>query len=236
MKALTTCARWRWQAAAFGAVVFLAGCATDSVSDRRMARYRPETGGRRVGRWTSQGQSPESVTNAPPDSPWSRPLKKGDRITLIIQLTGDRLPEQRNDVVDDKGCVNFWRLGAMKIEGKTTSEAESLVEEAYRASDLLKDPSITIILQEDQYYVTGEVRKPGPYQIRGDVTLGQAIAVAGGPTEYAKLTDVKVKRKDGSGTRILQFDLKKIQQGELPDPHIQPDDLVEVGRTWVGLP
>ncbi|MDI6774145.1 MAG: SLBB domain-containing protein [Verrucomicrobiota bacterium] len=240
MNAPTTSGRWRGRTAATIAVFsLLAGCATDSISDRRLARYRPDSGGRRVGRWGSTGFAGTSAapsTNQPPDNAvWLRPLKKGDRITLIIQLTSSRLPEQRSDMIDGAGSINLWLIGAVKIEGKTTSEAEALIEKAYREGKFFSAPSVTVTVQEDQYYVQGEVRRPGPYLLRGDVTLRQAIAAAGGPTEFADLGDVKIKRKDRTGQKVIRFDVKKIDKGKEPDPPIQPDDLVEVGRTWVGL-
>ncbi len=210
----------------------LAGCAVLHRPDsRRLPRYRPDVEGRRVARWIPTASSPGVERPAA----WSRPLRKGDRLTLLLQLEGGKPPEQRSDMVDDTGCINLWRIGPVKIEGRTTSEAARLIEKAYRDGQIYTHPSVTIVLQEDQYYVQGEVRRPGSYSLRGDVTLRQAIASAGGFSEFADLTDVKIKRVGPEGQTVLRFDVKKIDKGKEIDPLIQPNDLIEVGRTWVGL-
>ncbi len=63
-----------------------------------------------------------------------------------------------------------------------------------------KDVVMIPIDQTLNVFVYGEVRTPGviPYLSSKKITLLQAIAQAGGPTEWAKKTKVVIKRKDRS--------------------------------------
>lgn len=48
--------------------------------------------------------------------------------------------------------------------------------------------------EQIKIYVSGPVAKPGQYSVDKDISLLAAIAVAGGPTEYADLNKIKIQR------------------------------------------
>ena len=79
-------------------------------------------------------------------------------------------------------------------------------------------------------YVYGEVNSPGAisYLASKRITLIQAIAQAGGTTEWAKKSKVVIKRKDkGSGKEIkIPVDLRKLISGKLSDIVLEEGDVV----------
>ena len=58
-------------------------------------------------------------------------------------------------------------------------------------------------------FVTGEVNKPGPVPlINGRISVLQALAVAGGFTDFANKKDIRVLRKGATGMQTLRFNYK----------------------------
>jgi polysaccharide export outer membrane protein len=76
----------------------------------------------------------------------------------------------------------------------------------------MKDPVVTVIVVETApqvVYVTGEVNKPGALALaNGRMSIVQAIAMAGGFTDFAKRKDVLVQRKTDKGMETLHFNYK----------------------------
>jgi polysaccharide export outer membrane protein len=69
----------------------------------------------------------------------------------------------------------------------------------------VQEPRVTVIVREvnsSRVFVTGEVAHPGAYPLRGRVSLLQAIALAGGFTDFANSDGIVVIRTDGKGGQI----------------------------------
>lgn len=102
-------------------------------------------------------------------------------------------------------------------------------------TNLMLQPKDEIIVPFDQQltvYVYGEVRNPGAIQFMESkkITLLQAVAQAGGLTEWANAVQVLVKRKDAKTGKDLNYwyNLKKIINGSKPDVYLQDGDVVVV--------
>ncbi len=102
-------------------------------------------------------------------------------------------------------------------------------------ANILLQPKDEIIVPFDQQltvYVYGEVKNPGAIQFMESkkITLLQAVAQAGGLTEWANAVQVLVKRKDPKTGKDLNYwyNLKKIINGSKPDVYLQDGDVVVV--------
>jgi polysaccharide biosynthesis/export protein len=99
-------------------------------------------------------------------------------------------------VVQPDGQIGLREANSVSIAGKTVAEASSLIAAAYKG--ILKDPKVSILLKNflvPSYYATGEVGKPGRYDLRSNTTLLQAITESGGLLdERAKQTQVVIFR------------------------------------------
>ena len=92
-------------------------------------------------------------------------------------------------------------------------------------------PGDTIIVRKaDIVYVVGDVAKPSGLMMEaGNLTVLQAVALAGGTTRTAKLSGAKILRKGpGGGMTETPVELKKILQAKAPDLQLQPDDILVV--------
>jgi protein involved in polysaccharide export with SLBB domain len=77
-------------------------------------------------------------------------------------------------------------------------------------------------------YVIGAVAKPGPLFVRSGMNLSQAIAAAGGLAKNAAGQQVKLFRREGRETRIIEADLARIKVDASKDPVLAPFDIIEV--------
>ena len=84
----------------------------------------------------------------------------------------------------------------MKPSGRTPDEvAQQLTKEFGR---VLHEPRVTVIVREvnsARIFITGEVTRPGVYPVRSSMSLVQAIALAGGFTEFANREGIRVIRQ-----------------------------------------
>lgn len=81
------------------------------------------------------------------------------------------------------------------------------------------------------YFIGGAITDPGQKGFHSGLTLTQAILAAGGTTRFAG-SEVKVSRTGADGRLVTtKYNLKKIEEGKIPDPVLQPGDRVEVSRS-----
>ena len=142
--------------------------------------------------------------------------------------------------VDNKGTVNLPLVQEVRVAGLTVSEAERTVESAYREGRFLRNPQVTITVVDyapRQVTIGGKVNSPGRYPIPLDssMTLLELIGKAGGFTDTAKGTAVRVTRiKPDGSTDIQVFDVqsilraKKGARAEDSSLVLEPDDIVYV--------
>jgi polysaccharide export outer membrane protein len=113
-------------------------------------------------------------------------LRKGDTFDLDFALS----PEFNQTVaVQPDGYITLKGAGSIFVEGQTVPELTETVKAAYAKT--LHDPVIAIALKdfEKPYFIaSGQVSKPGKYDLRSDLTVTEAVAIAG---YEAKLLNVK---------------------------------------------
>ena len=79
-------------------------------------------------------------------------------------------------------------------------------------------------------YMVGDLTRPGGYQVEHNdrLTLLDAVALAGGPTQTSKLWDARLIRRSEAGREELKVDLKKILYGGGPDMLLADGDILYV--------
>jgi polysaccharide export outer membrane protein len=118
------------------------------------------------------------------------------------------------------------------------------VEEAHKAiltvaSDRLNQPEVTVLLKDyvrPYFVVAGEVGHPGRFDMRGDITALQAIAMAGGFKDSSKHSQVLLIRKFNAETaEVKSIDMKAMaRKGKaLEDPSLKPGDILLVPQNVV---
>jgi polysaccharide biosynthesis/export protein len=148
----------------------------------------------------SVGCAHEARTVPGPVQP--EPYRIGREDVLDISVWRD--PELSKVMpVRPDGYVSLPMVGDVAAAGKTPTE---LAEEIKgKLTPYVQEPRVTVSIKEvnsARVYVTGEVAHPGAYPLRGRVSVLQAIALAGGFTDFADRDGMKVLRKGQQAGQI----------------------------------
>jgi polysaccharide biosynthesis/export protein len=135
--------------------------------------------------------------------------------------------------VQPDGRISLREVEPVRVLGKTLPEAEALIAAAYRG--ILNKPVVSVLLQDflkPSFYASGEVGRPGRYEILSDITLIQALSEAGGLlNERARKKEIVVFRPQGNGTYESKIiDVKQLLEAKGPeeDYAILPGDVIWV--------
>ena len=156
----------------------------------------------------------------------------GTQDLIEVQVLG--IQDLRREArVNAKGMIGLPLIGAVRVQGLTSAEAEALIGGLY-SKNYLQNPEVSVFVKEftrQNVTIDGAVGKPGIYPLKGPTTLLQALANAGGQGSLTDLTDVVLFRMDEGERRAIKFDVSKIRAAEAPDPLLQPGDLIMVNRS-----
>ncbi|WP_170935381.1 polysaccharide biosynthesis/export family protein [Sphingopyxis indica] len=136
--------------------------------------------------------------------------------------------------VDASGNILFPLIGQVAVAGKTSTELSSSIAERL-GERYLVDPQVSTIVStsaSQNVTVEGAVQKPGVFPLQGPTTLLQAMAMAEGPTQTAKLGEIIVFRRKEDGVYAAQFNLDDIRKGRAANPEILGSDIVVVGNSF----
>ena len=131
-------------------------------------------------------------------------------------------------VVRPDGKLSLPLIGELDAKGKNAVQLELEVKK--KLLTYMAEPVVTVIVKEVNYpkiAVLGKVHKPDVYKIRQKTTVLDAIALAGGFTDYAKRDKVLVIRNDSLHQQKIEVDLKH-PGGDSELIYLQPSDTVYV--------
>ena len=169
------------------------------------------------------GAGPENVVT-PPGSPEYK-LVQGDK--LRIEVYKDSQLSQSVQIRPD-GKITLPLLGDIEADGKTPIQLRDVITSQLKT--YMTNPVVTVIVVETKpslAYVTGEVNHPSAVQLQDDqLTVLQAIALAGGLKDFADSKNIKIIRKSGKGN-ITNFNYKEAIRGGAP-VYIHAGDTVVV--------
>jgi polysaccharide export outer membrane protein len=204
-----TLKKWAW----LPAVIALAGC-------RAVDPYAPLPGGG-SGSGTGSFNDPGMVMDTT-----NYTLRVGDQLTVsFFDITPSIQPI--TDQIKEDGTITLIYNEKFQAAGKTVSELQTIVHDRY-VPNYVKYMTVNISPMNRSYTVSGEVRAGNSFAYPGHMTVLQAIANAGGFTDYAKKRKVKVTRADDR-----QFTVNCVKALDNPDLNIEifPGDTIYVPQT-----
>jgi polysaccharide export outer membrane protein len=154
-------------------------------------------------------------------------LRVGDQLMITYSGTvSDKILPDHVETIKEDGTITPPLLSPVIAAGKTLGGLQSELQTNY--DKLFNHLTVTVVPQGRFYYVSGEVRKPGPEPYLGETDIIKAIAAAGDFTDFAKKTNVKITRADG---RIEYVNVQKIfDEPQSFDVPIYPGDKIFVKR------
>jgi protein involved in polysaccharide export with SLBB domain len=150
-------------------------------------------------------------------------LGEGDVVKITVYDNADLTTVER---ISDSGIIHFPLLGIVRIGGLTISQATNVIA-ARLADGYIISPQVNIFLQEyktSKVYITGEVKKADAYKYEAGMTLLRLITIAGGFSDKAANTRVKIIRKVNNKEVVLE-------RVKMDEP-ILPGDVVVVPESF----
>ena len=168
----------------------------------------------------------------PPGQFVAEDYKIGPQDLLEVQVYG--LEGLKRDVrVNSRGVITLPLIGTVPVGGLTSQEAEELIRASYE-KDYLRNPQVSLFIKEytsQRITVEGAVNRPGVYPIKGQTSLLQAIAIAGGQGALSDMTQVLLFRVADGEKKTMKYDVMKIRSGEMDDPMLFNEDVIVVNRS-----
>jgi polysaccharide export outer membrane protein len=129
--------------------------------------------------------------------------------------------------VDRNGQVQLPTVGKVKVQGLTVNEAQELVQR--KINDFFTNATVILKLVSYRVSVLGDVRNPGAYFIyNNQVTIMEALAMAGGPNEFADKSHITLMRQSDRGIQALYVDLSRTDILSSEYYYLLPNDVVYV--------
>ena len=129
----------------------------------------------------------------------------------------------RTVTVRPDGKISLPLIGELAVSGLTAPSAQRLI--AQRLTEYVSQPQVTVIVQEVKsktFVIVGKVAKPGSYELGKPTTVLEAIAIAGGVLDFAKVSKISIiRRREGGPSETLHFDYKKVIKGRNPEQNVE---------------
>jgi polysaccharide export outer membrane protein len=154
-----------------------------------------------------------------------------------LLLTFPLSPELNQTVtVQPDGYINLQTVGSLHVQDMTVPELVGALKTAY--AGVLHDPIIDVDLEDYQkpfFTVSGQVNKPGQYDLRSDLTVAEALAVAGGMLPTAKTQILLYHRASQDWFEVSKVDMKDILRGKgvNEDATLHPGDMIFVPEKFI---
>lgn len=153
------------------------------------------------------------VNDLPPEqlAPVASPLKVGDQLSIFVR---DQPTLSGEQTISADGTILAAMLGRIPAAGRTVAELSAELTKRY--APVIKQPAATVALvgrRPLSVSVVGEVRSAGPFELLPKAGVLDALASAGGPTEFADTGAVFVVRRGERPVRV-RFDYDRLAAGD----------------------
>jgi polysaccharide export outer membrane protein len=127
----------------------------------------------------------------------------------VIEVYVWKEPELSRAVpIRPDGKIALPLAGEIQAEGRTPKQLEADIAKAL--APLVRDPRVSVIVRDvngRRVFVAGMVTRPGSFPLRSEMTVLQALALAGGLQEFADRGEIRILRADGTSYTVSYDDL-----------------------------
>ena len=150
----------------------------------------------------------------------------------VLQINVWHEPEASvaSTVVRTDGLISLPLIKEISAAGLSPAELEKLITE--KLSKQIRNADVTVLVKEihsEKIYLIGALKKEAQLILKSPLTVLQAIAEAGGLTDYAKRSKIYVLRQEKSKQLRFPFDYPAVLRGE----HMEQNILLRPGDTIV---
>ena len=137
----------------------------------------------------------------------------------------------RSVPVRPDGKISLPLINDIQAAGLTPTQLSMVITERLRK--FLADPQVTVIVRainSRRIYLVGEVARAGAFPMLPNMTIMQALASAGGFTQFANLKGIYVLRNENGRQIKIPFNYKEAIKGSRPEENVllKPGDTIVV--------
>lgn len=146
-------------------------------------------------------------------------LHAGDSISVSVWKEVDL---QRKVTIRPDGRFSFPLAGEVQAAGRSADDVRVDIEA--RLKKYIPEPVVTVTVEDvagNRVYVIGQVNKPGMFVMNPQLTVLQALTLAGGTTPFAKLDSISVLRGYGASQQTLPFRYSQVVEGKSLQQNIE---------------
>ncbi len=158
-------------------------------------------------------------------------INAGDLLEITVFGEADL---SRTVRVGEDGSFSYPLLEKIQANGLSPHQLETNLA-GFLREYLVKPEVIVFIKEYSKISVLGQVKKPGSYEIRGRMTVTQAIALAGGFTDIAYWNGTRVVRTVGGKEEVIKVPVGEIlsEGARLQDIELKPNDIIVVPESLI---
>ena len=123
------------------------------------------------------------------------------------------------------GTITMPLVGDLKAAGETPTTLKNRIKAQLQAYVRMQGTEVTVAVKAWRSYrftIQGEVSKAGVFSADSYITVGDALALAGGLTRFAKRNEITLTRKDPKTGQVrhIPLDYESLASGKRPDMNI----------------
>src|SRR5579864_345119 len=185
-----------------------------------------------TGAAAAPSSSPVPPTAVAPDN---YVLGAGDQVEITVFGQPDLTTTA---TIRPDGMIALPLVKEVKAAGRTAPQLEAELTGLYRK--YLRAPSISVAVRQFQMnhiYVMGEVAKPGRYDLTDNMTVLDALTLAGGTTDMANLDGTHIARKEDGKSKAIAVKMNQVMLGKdaAQNLKLENGDLVYIPRRGLNL-
>jgi polysaccharide export outer membrane protein len=182
---------------------------------------------------SAASQAPLSVPPSATVAATPYRINPGDELEVLV-WGDERL--QRSVLVLPDGTFAFPLVGQVNAAGRLPSEIERVIVTGLQPQYKGPVPQVTVSVKKPsgyQFSVIGKVRNPGTFTPGRYVNALEALAIAGGPAEFANTANSRVIRKSGDQLFVVPVRLQDALRGDTARLNSNEIPRIQSGDTLV---
>ena len=133
--------------------------------------------------------------------------------------------------ISPDGTIDYPLIGNIVVSGLDPQEIAVLIGKKLVEGKFLKNPQVSVLVKEyksKKIHILGQVKNPGTFPYQDNMSVVQAVTLAGGFTPIAHENKTTITRKIEGKEVIIRAEVGKISKGEAPNIFLQAGDIIYV--------
>lgn len=142
-------------------------------------------------------------------------------------MTSDASIYLNSFTVNKEGYIDYPLTGLVEVKNLTVEQAKDKLQT--ELAKYVKETALMVKLSNFDLTIIGEVTKPGKYKVyQSEISILEALALAGNVTDFAKNDAVKIVRRTDDGSEIVTVNVGEADILSSPYYYLKPNDIVYV--------